>query len=869
MAGFVPFEQMRQRLERSRQDSDTAFFLDLLLFGEFLTKTAVSALVAAVQDDAKRYQQLHKLVRADGLGDWGLVAEEVLVGPSAQHLAAAAYPVQKEFTQRLPTGQWQYEAVRLLWRCIGRVAPELEFKLGGAEAGKKWFELFTILRNKTKGHGAFTSPILAALSPDLNEAISLIAENALIFKQPWAYLHRNLSGKYRVVALAPGDEVFAAYKQASPPEPLPNGVYIYWGRPVRLALAEADATGGDLFFPNGGFTEKRFELVSYISGEKREGDSKQYLRPPGELPPSETDGLSALDAVGDVFTNMPSPRGEYIQRPGLQHELRERLCDDLNRIVTLVGAGGIGKTSLTLRVLRDLCDANRFSVILWFSARDIDLLPDGPRTVKPQVLTIQGAAEEYVRLLQPAGCGTKGFDKHACMSDALHRGADRSPTLFVFDNFETVRSPSEMFAWVSEHLRLPNKALITTRHRDFRGDYPVPVPGMTENEAFELIDHHAKRLEIVQWITEAYRRDLYRESEGHPYVIKMLLGEVAKQGRLAKIERIVASRDDVLPALFERTFNLLSPAAQRVFLTLSSWRSNIPQLALEAVLLRQENERIDVAGAIEELERYSFIDVTRSEADNTDFLSVPLAAMVFGERKLSVSPYKASIEADRELLMGLGAGQRTDIRRGASSRIEQLFRSIANHLAQGRGTPEQYLPILEMIARKFPHAWFWVAKLHEELGGEAALAKSQVALRNYLESTTGRDALAGWQRLADLCRRADDHAGEYQALVQACAVPEADLDTISSAANRINSLLYNNRMEFDQDQRIALRGVVRAFEARLQRAVPDDLSRLAWLYLQLHEDDAARRLVRRAIEKYPEHEHLERLAARLRIGESE
>jgi hypothetical protein len=81
-------------------------------------------------------------------------------------------------------------------------------------------------------------------------------------------------------------------------------------------------------------------------------------------------------------------------------------------------------------------------------------------------------------------------------------------------------------------------------------------------------------------------------------VIKILLGEVAKAGELVKVERIVADSDEILKALFERTYSGLSPVAKRVFLTLCNWRSLVPQIALEAVLLRPSNEKMDVLSAL-------------------------------------------------------------------------------------------------------------------------------------------------------------------------------------------------------------------------------------------------------------------------------
>jgi hypothetical protein len=164
--------------------------------------------------------------------------------------------------------------------------------------------------------------------------------------------------------------------------------------------------------------------------------------------------------------------------------------------------------------------------------------------------------------------------------------------VFVLDNFETVRSPAELYRFLDTYIRLPNKLLITTRFRDFKGDYPVEVHGMNDEEFDELTKATALRLGISGLIDEAYRDELYHESDGHPYVLKILLGEVAKASKRVKIERIVAGHDEILDVLFERTYAELSPVAKRVFLTLANWRSAVAELAVEAVLLRPANDRM-------------------------------------------------------------------------------------------------------------------------------------------------------------------------------------------------------------------------------------------------------------------------------------
>jgi ABC-type uncharacterized transport system YnjBCD ATPase subunit len=71
----------------------------------------------------------------------------------------------------------------------------------------------------------------------------------------------------------------------------------------------------------------------------------------------------------------------------LERELYQTLVNDRHPVITLVGRGGIGKTSLALTVLHKLTQEEKFIGIVWFSARDIDLLPQGPKIVRPDVLT--------------------------------------------------------------------------------------------------------------------------------------------------------------------------------------------------------------------------------------------------------------------------------------------------------------------------------------------------------------------------------------------------------------------------------------------------------------------------------------------------
>lgn len=866
---LAPIEQMRSRLDVARQESDTAFFLHLLYFGEMLVKLTTAGLVSAVREDRERnrYRQIYRLVRTDGLGDWSAAIDDVLTGPASQFLDQAARIEQRELTQPCKKGAWQYDSVSLLYRCLCEIDPGHELVPAKVD-GRRWFSLFAELRNKTRGHGAQSGTTWSRLGPALKQSIDLLADNHHLFRRSWVYLYRNLSRKYRVTRLTDSSAPFDYLRSDGTPT-LENGVYIHFDSHSQVELMTSDPEASDFFFPNGNFSAKKFELISYWSDNKQHGDGTLYLTPATELPPSHTQGIGLLEIQGQSFGNLPTPPTKYVQRMELETELHKRLVDDRHPVITVRGAGGIGKTSLALHVLHRIAAEGKYGAIIWFSARDIDLLDQGPKDVKAHILTEDEIAREFVQLMQPGSANVAGFRPLRYLADCLNKSPlnDEAkkiecPILFVFDNFETARSPASLYAWIDEYIRPPNKVLITTRFSDFKGDYPVEVLGMSEVEAQQLINETAYSLGIHKLLSPDYRNDLYRESDGHPYVIKILLGEVAKAGRLQKIERIISGRTDIVEVLFERTFAGLSPAAKYVFMTLCSWRSTVPQVAVEAVMLRPQNEKFDVDAAIEELKRSSFIEV-RTSADGNPFLSVPLVAAIFGKRKLSVSPEKSIVEANTEILRFLGATQPTDVHHGIEPRVRAMFTQIATRSSKAPKELDEYLPIMEFIANKYPPAWLLLARIFEESESDAKLERAKEALRRYLEQTPrAEDQRGAWKKLTEYCYRTEDSVGEMQALVEMCELPQTPFNDISNAANRINGLFSFRQFLDNYERNILVRRLATLMESRIEEGNATDCSRLAWLFMRLQDENNARQMVKRGLQLEPGNEYCQKLAAK-------
>jgi hypothetical protein len=262
----------------------------------------------------------------------------------------------------------------------------------------------------------------------------------------------------------------------------------------------------------------------------------------------------------------------------------------------------------------------------------------------------------------------------------------------------------------------------------------------------------------------------------------------------------------------------------------------------------------------------SLVEETLSETDGEFFVGVPLAAALFGRRKLAASPMRVVVDADAQLLRAFGAGRKEDVRHGVLPRIQRLLRK----LAEGEDSVDSDVtPMLEFLASRVPSAWLELARFYEETGGPEGREKAKASLRRYLEKPgEGTEVSRVWKALAELCEQTEDYAGEIHALAEMCDVNGVPTEVVSSAANRLNSLFVSfNRMgksPIDRDERrLVVERVARSLESRLDDLDATDCSRLAWLLVNLKQVNRGREVAQRGAAIDPLNHHCRSLADRL------
>jgi hypothetical protein len=628
-------------------------------------------------------------------------------------------------------------------------------------------------------------------------------------------------------------------------------------------LILADRECREFFVPNGAYQSNKgqAEFIDYGSGRTQKVGVPHFERPPAPLPKSVTHGIETLDVQSNIFGNLPLfPRG-YVERVDLQQELELRLRDRNHPIITLHGRGGIGKTSLALWAAHKLAAENKplFEMIVWFSARDVDLGPTGPKTVRPAVITLEDVSRLFGRM---AGVGTS-LEEFAQYLE-LTTSPTGSGNLFIFDNFETLADVTSVHRFLDTHTHIPNKVLITSRERAFKADFPVEVGGMSFAEAAKLAAVAAAELSIGGLIDDRVIDRLYKYSEGHPYLLRILIGEMAKEGRFVPPRSAVPLRMDVVDAVFERSFHRLSDAGRRVFLTVSNWRSAVSELALLVVLGR---DGVDVESGIEECIRLSLVMVLPFADDQRGF-TAPQLARVFGQKKLHGDPDRLLIQADLNILQRFGVvpvGQPVQVPEDGQI-AEFVSWCVAHPEGEPGVAPEVLDSILLCLAELWPSGWAGLAQFRLRRGIETE--DIDFAWRRAVEENPSNKQILLLR--ASYARSVGDDATWIASRIRAVEIDPADLSLLLDVAVDLNYYIRDHSAEIPPARRgVYLASIRDQMVKQLHQLDATGLSRLAWLYLLGNEVEEAAKYARLGLEKDPFHVHCLKLTERLGAEGSE
>ncbi|MRX42128.1 NB-ARC domain-containing protein [Agromyces kandeliae] len=287
------------------------------------------------------------------------------------------------------------------------------------------------------------------------------------------------------------------------------------------------------------------------------------------------DVLARLDTDADwepAYTTTPAPHDRVLHnlpaadfdetglvgRTSEVSQLVDLLVKGRDRMITVTGEGGIGKTALALEASYSLVDAldPPFEAVLWVSLKHERLTADGVRSIADAVRDVSGATNQLGRALEPSFGGS--VDELADYLSGLS-------ALVVIDNLESVQG-TEVLRLYDE---LPESVtfLFTSRVGIGQIERRMPLGGLKESDAVLLFRKFSRRrgqAGLAGLSQEAAERTV-RRLRHSPLAIRWFILSV-ESGKVPT--DTLRNQDELLKFCVDNVYEALTPDSKLVLAVL-------------------------------------------------------------------------------------------------------------------------------------------------------------------------------------------------------------------------------------------------------------------------------------------------------------
>lgn len=311
-----------------------------------------------------------------------------------------------------------------------------------------------------------------------------------------------------------------------------------------------------------------------------------------------------LDRNG-ILNNIPIPDYEYEGGFVGREEDRKKIIQYLNSekfpVITITGSGGVGKTSLALKVIQDMTekpDNKSFDAIIWLSAKENRLSDLGIEDIEPSLKNYDELLDTIIELFgftnEVKSNNTE--EKEKLVNNIIEL---TSKMLIVIDNLETITDQRIINFILDASVKI--KFLITSRKGLGQLERRHELKELKAKEAVYLFRQLSKDKQLTSLISlpEETIKNYVSKVSFYPLAIKWVVGQVARGKDINKIiSSIHSNESDISKFCYEQIFSTLNTASQKIMYTLSLTDDTPTASILQYVVELEEHEFED---AIEEL----------------------------------------------------------------------------------------------------------------------------------------------------------------------------------------------------------------------------------------------------------------------------
>ena len=256
--------------------------------------------------------------------------------------------------------------------------------------------------------------------------------------------------------------------------------------------------------------------------------------------------------------------GGFVGRKKEIETIKKLLYSDQDRIISITGAGGIGKTAVSLKmsytILAD--NNNPFESIIWFSAKESKLtaeygivpIESGIECCEQLVHdTLNVVDEKSLKIFEKSGISYEVIKKHLYNLFSTHK------CLLIIDNLETIKD-EDTISFI-KNIPRPSQVLITSRRGLGEIERRYNLPDFNEKDAvklFRIISKERNRVDLLK-IKDKDILGLVKKVKCYPLLIKWSIGKVCLGMELkSAFCEIYTGTSEIAEFAFNDVFELLN-----------------------------------------------------------------------------------------------------------------------------------------------------------------------------------------------------------------------------------------------------------------------------------------------------------------------
>lgn len=304
-----------------------------------------------------------------------------------------------------------------------------------------------------------------------------------------------------------------------------------------------------------------------------------------------------------VFNNLPRPDFNDTGLIGRKQDLQKIISyleDERTTILTLTGAGGIGKTSLALQVAYILAESDNpiFDTVLWVSLKTEYLGIEGIQQIENAITNVGDAVGKIQQALSK--------DNIVNFSELLKN----RKTLICLDNLETITG-DDFVTQLYDKMPSNVKFLLTSRQGLGQLERRYDVNTLTETDALHLLNSVIRALdvEVLENTNLEVKKAIVNRYRCNPLAIKWFVQSAASG---IPIKQILDEKEiDFFDFCISSVLDAMSLSAKRIILFIYLARKSVTIEEILSLLVKQ-NSKIEITTdqiylAIKELKTFSLI----------------------------------------------------------------------------------------------------------------------------------------------------------------------------------------------------------------------------------------------------------------------